>query len=559
MGLHPAERVERYTSAGWWRDDTVDRLLRDRVAERPADVAVADPPNRPGLLDGAARRLTWAELDAEVDRLAAVLLAAGAGQGDVVAVQLPNGVELVAAFLAVARIGAVVTPLPVQYREHELAQVVTAAGVRVLVTGERLGDRQNAEIVRRLEVPDPPAVLAFGDPAGDLATATGDAAALRAHLKGLVTDPNDPVTICWTSGTEATPKGVPRCHYDWFAVEATTTAAPGLTGDDVVLNPFPMVNMAGIGGILLPWLRTGFRLVQHHPFDLNIFLGQIAAERVTYTLAPPALLTMLLHRPEMTERYDLSSLTRIGSGSAPLPPSMVKGWQERHGVAIINFFGSNEGIALLSDPAAMPDPEERARFFPRPGVPGRDWPGTLAATRVRLVDPVTGAEITEPGRPGELRLAGPTVFAGYLPGTAGADPFDADGYLVTGDVFEFAGPRGDYLRYVDRTADLVIRGGTNISAAELEALLDGHPAIVEVAVVGYPDEVLGERVCAVVVPRDEIDLASVVAFLREKGIASYKLPERLEIVEALPRNPLGKVLKRELRAGRGPAEPAGPG
>jgi acyl-CoA synthetase (AMP-forming)/AMP-acid ligase II len=256
---------------------------------------------------------------------------------------------------------------------------------------------------------------------------------------------------------------------------------------------------------------------------------------------------MLLLKPEMLERYDISSLTRVGSGSAPLPPWMVKGWQERHGIAIINFFGSNEGIALLSDPVNIPDPEERARFFPRPGVSGGTWPGTLAATRVKLVDPASGEEITEPGRPGELRLSGPTVFAGYLAGTAAADPFDAEGYLVTGDVFEIAGPEGRYLRFVDRTKDLIIRGGVNISAAELEGLLAGHPAVMEVAIVGYPDEVLGEKVCAIVAPRDDLDLGALVGFLREKGIASYKLPERLEIVEGLPRNAVGKILKRELR------------
>ncbi|MFC4586369.1 class I adenylate-forming enzyme family protein [Sphaerisporangium corydalis] len=545
MRLHAKQHVDHFTSGGWWTGDTVDRLFQDQVGARPSAVAIVDPLNKPSLMDGPARRLTWAELGAEVDRVAAVLLEAGVAQGEVVAVQLPNSVELAIAFLAVARIGAVVTPLPVQYREYELAQVIPLSGAKVLVTAERVGDRDNAEIVRRLELPAPPLVLAWGDPAGDLATATADPGLLAAHLKGLETDPNDCVTICWTSGTEATPKGVPRCHYDWFAVESNTTAAPALTGDDVVLNPFPMVNMAGIGGVFLPWLRTGFQMVQHHPFDLLVYLDQITEERVTYTLAPPALLTMLLQKPEMLDRYDISSLTRVGSGSAPLPPWMVKGWQDRYGISIINFFGSNEGIALLSDPVNIPDPEERARFFPRPGVPG--GPATLAATRVKLVDPTTGEEVTEPGRPGELRLSGPTVFAGYLAGTAAADPFDEDGYLMTGDVFEIDGPGGRYLRYVDRAKDLVIRGGMNIAPAELESLLAAHPSVVEVAVIGYPDEVLGEKVCAVVAPRGDVDLASIVAFLREKGIASYKLPERLEIVEGLPRNALGKILKRELR------------
>ncbi|GAA1021345.1 AMP-dependent acyl-CoA synthetase [Acrocarpospora pleiomorpha] len=538
MRLHPKDHVERYTGEGWWTDDTIDRLLRARAAERPGGLAVVDPPNKPALMGGVPKRLTWADLDAEVDRVAGVLLGHGVGVDDVVAVQLPNSVELAVTMLAGIRIGAIVAPFPVQYRQYELTQLGVLANVSVFVTA---ADR--AEGIGALAVPSMREVLAWG---GELETATADPATLDAHLKSFERDPNDCVTICWTSGTEATPKGVPRCHYDWLAVAWTCADAAGLTADDVVLNPFPMVNMAGIGGVMLPWLRTGCTLVQHHPFELPVYLTQIATERVTYTLAPPALLTLLLHKPEVLAQFDISSLTRIGSGSAPLPPPMVRGWQEKHGIAIINFFGSNEGIALLSDPDTMPDPDDRARFFPRPDAPGTTWPGTLGGTKVKLVA-ADGTEVAGEGVPGELRLSGPTVFAGYLAGTAEADPFDDDGYLITGDVFELAGDR--YLRYVDRTRDLVIRGGMNIAPAELEALLAGHPAVAESAVVGYPDEVLGERVCALVVtkPDTEITLESVTEFLRATGIASYKLPERLEIVDALPRNAVGKILKRELR------------
>ncbi|MGJ6963400.1 class I adenylate-forming enzyme family protein [Streptosporangium sp. G11] len=554
--LHTQERIDRYTAGGWWTGDTIDQLLRAQVSARPDALAIADPPNKADLLPGEIKRLTWSELNAEVDRVAGVLRGRGAGPGDVVAVQLPNSVELAVTFLAVVRVGAVVTPFPVQYREYELNQLCALAGVMIFVTSTTAAAR----------VPENIPALTWG---GDLDTATASPSGTTASPDGgpgssppdssearspeargvpYEAHPADPVTICWTSGTEATPKGVPRCHYDWLAVASTCAAAPGLTEDDVILNPFPMVNMAGIGGVFLPWLKTGSVLVQHHPFDLPTYLGQIAAEGVTYTLAPPALLTLLLQQEAILAKTDLTTLTRIGSGSAPLPPPMVKGWQDRYGIAIINFFGSNEGVALLSDPVHMPDPEDRARFFPRPDAPGTTWPGTLGATRTKLVDPL-GEEIVEAGVPGELHLSGPTVFSGYLPGTAAADPFDRDGYLRTGDVFEIAGDRGQYLRYVDRAKDLVIRGGMNIAPAELEALVSGHPAVAEVAVVGYADEVLGERVCVVLVPKpgQTVDLASVVDHLRGRGIASYKLPERLKLVEALPRNPLGKILKRELK------------
>ncbi len=135
--------------------------------------------------------------------------------------------------------------------------------------------------------------------------------------------------------------------------------------DDVLLNPFPMINMAGINGMLLPWLvMGGATLVQHHPFDAPTFFRQIAVERVTYTIAPPALMWMLLNNEDLLAKIDLSSLTRIGSGSAPLQPAMVRGWQKRFGLSVINFFGSNEGVSLLSSPEDFPDPDIRAQFFP---------------------------------------------------------------------------------------------------------------------------------------------------------------------------------------------------
>jgi len=295
--------------------------------------------------------------------------------------------------------------------------------------------------------------------------------------------------------------------------------------------------------------------VQHHPFDLPTFLGQVAVERATYTCAPPALLWMLLGNDALMATVDVSSLTRIGSGSAPLQPAMVRGWQERHGISVINFFGSNEGIGLLSSPVDFPDPDDRAQFFPRFGAPGVTW-STRAGewTDTRLVDIVTGEDVTTPGHPGELHISGPSVFAGYLHGDELPSPFDDRGYLRTGDLFEIAGDQGQYLRYLDRARDQVIRGGMNIAPAELEGLIADHPAVADVAVVGDPDERLGERVAAVVVLRAgaSLTLDELVAWLRERSIASFKLPERLEVRDELPRNAVGKVLKRALRRGGAP-------
>jgi acyl-CoA synthetase (AMP-forming)/AMP-acid ligase II len=167
----------------------------------------------------------------------------------------------------------------------------------------------------------------------------------------------------------------------------------------------------------------------------------------------------------------------------------------------------------------------------------------------RLVDVTTGHDITGPGVSGELRISGPTVFSGYLEGQELASPFDAQGYLKTGDLFEIAGADRQFLRYIGRASDIVIRGGMNIAPAELEMLIADHPAVLDVAVIGDPDELLGERIAAVVTlrPGASISLDELRDFLAAKRIASYKLPERLEVRNELPRNPLGKIVKRQLR------------
>jgi acyl-CoA synthetase (AMP-forming)/AMP-acid ligase II len=488
-----------------------------------------------------------------VDRLAASLLRTGIRAGDVVGVQLPNIAEFVATYLAVIRIGGIVSPLPVQYREYELEMLARLGGFDAFVTTSRIGDRQSAMIAAG-ELADLP-VLAFGAGATagvvhlDGAPATPADRALVAERPHRA-DPNECVTICWTSGTESAPKAVPRCHYDWLAISWAPQDGPELTADDVILNPFPLVDMASIAGTLLPWLRVGATYVLHHPFTLPTFVRQIAEEQVTYTVAPPSVLTLLLHNEELLRDIDLRSLRAIASGSAPLAPSMVRGWQERLGIAVINMFGSNEGVCLMSAPADFPDPGDRARFFPRYGHDGTTWSTRVGGRMsLRLVDLETGEEITEPGRPGELRIDGPTVFAGYLPGTTDAVPFDDQGYLRTGDVFAIDGDRGQYLRYVDRRKDLIVRGGRTIAPLEIECLLARHPSVAEVAVVGYPDPMLGAKACAFVVVRTGavVDADALLDHLRRLRIAPYKLPERFVFVDRLPRNPVGKVTKRTLR------------
>lgn len=564
MILHSQERINHYTAKGWWGTDTIIDVWQRQVEARADALAVADPLNRASFTDGEAQRWTYAEMDAQASRLAAVLVQHGVGKDDVLGVQLPNIGELVMVYLAAARIGAIVSPFPVQYREHEVVQLGQFVEVKALVTAAKMGTRELASenLALQAQIPSLETVLAVGDnvPAGAVALNAlleGDDAErsgmLSDYLDGLQVDANDTFTICWTSGTESMPKGVPRTHNDWLAISLAVYDAAELTPDDFILCPFPIVNMGGIGGMMIPWLMSGGHFILHQPFHMPTFFKQVVVHKISYTVMPPAALNLLLMREEMLAQIDISSIRQIGSGSAPLSPWMVRGWQEKHGIMVSNFFGANEGTALISSAQDFPDPEKRALYFPRFGVEGFEWSSPVAKSmKTRLVDLKTGEVITEAGKQGELRVMGPTIFAGYYKGEElGLQAFDEEGYFKTGDIFEIAGEGEDarYYRFVDRAKDIIIRGGMNISAAEVESLLQGHPNLVEAAAVGYPDEVLGERVCVFVVPKEgaDVTLESVVAFMKEKNVASYKLPQRLEPISTLPRNPVGKILKRELR------------
>jgi non-ribosomal peptide synthetase component E (peptide arylation enzyme) len=231
-------------------------------------------------------------------------------------------------------------------------------------------------------------------------------------------------------------------------------------------------------------------------------------------------------------------------------------------VAVINYFGSNEGAALTGSPLDIPEAAMRASYFARGGTPECfSRISTARKIRTRLVDPDTEVEITAPGVPGEMRVAGPTIFSGYFRNPeATARAFDAEGFYRSGDLFEIAGDRGQFLKFVGRCKDIVVRGGMKISEVELETLLLACPDVRDAAVVGAPDTVLGERVCACIVPAPGATptLEALVRWLRdERHVAMYKLPERLLLLDALPRNPVGKILKRELRAKL--AQPAAPG
>jgi acyl-CoA synthetase (AMP-forming)/AMP-acid ligase II len=548
---------------GYWGTRTLFDAFLSNVERFPDQEAVVDPPDRATFTDGAPRRLTWSELLRDVEHLSAVLYEHGLRRDDIVVVQLPNFVEQVVTYLACHRLGIVVSPLPPAYREHEIGHALHLTHAKALVTSARIGKHRHADMMASMRDTYPlvSTLLVWGSDVPKGAASLDHEMArnitldtVKDYAASIRLSADDVVTICWTSGTEASPKGVPRSSNEWYWQAKGTVAAVGLRAGMRVLNPFPLVNMGGMSFGFVGWLLEGATLVQHQPFDLDVFLRQIRDERIDYTVAAPTILNRLLQNETLLDGIDFKRLKRIGSGSAPLSPWMIETFATRYGVEILNYFGSNEGAALCGSATDIPDPQERATLFPRPGVPGQPpWANQINnIVQTRLVSADDGSEVTQAGQIGEMRIAGPTVFSGYYNAPEiNANAFDDQGYFKTGDLFEITGSQQQYLRYVGRSKDLVVRGGMKISAEEIEALVLAHPDVADVAIVGYPDDELGERMCACVVPRPgrTVDLASLVGYLRnEKRVAAYKLPERLLVLDILPRNPVGKLVKNQLRA-----------
>lgn len=559
MQLTPQHRIDDFTAKGWWGDLTLDDWLQRARQAVPDRLALVDPANRPDLDGKPPRRLTWCELGNEVDRVAAALLDCGLVKDDVITYQLPNISDTVILALAASRIGLIISPVVMPYRRHELDHVVQSVDPRAIVTLAAFAGFDHADLAQQVTAGCACQLLILGGkaPEGavdlDARIAAADPSKAAAYRSENPTGPGELFTIFWTSGTEARPKGVPRDQNHWIVNGIMVSEAADIREGEVLLNPFPLVNI-GSFGLVTPWLMQQGTLVLHHPFDLQLFLRQIVEERVNYTIAAPAILTALLKTPGLLDSMDLSSLRAIGSGSAPLSPFMIEGFANGYGIEVCNIYGSNEGASLFSDARSMPDHVDRARYFPRMGVDGIDWPGSISAQMIstRLVDLETEEDITEKGKSGELRFQGAATFGGYWNNPeATANAFDDRGYYRTGDLFELAGddPTPRFYRFVGRCKEIIVRGGVNISPAEIDDMLAAHPALKEAAVVGIPDDRLGERMCAAVVPADDetVDLNAIAAWLSDRGLARFKLPERMVVVDSLPRNAMNKVSRRALR------------
>jgi acyl-CoA synthetase (AMP-forming)/AMP-acid ligase II len=521
---------------------TVADTLAARTIPELVETAAAQFGSRVAIEDGAAR-ISFAALAAEMRRAARAFLAAGVEAGDRVAIWAPNQWEWVVAATGLQAAGAVLVPLNTRFKGREAGYVLRKSRARVLVTvGEFLGARY-VDAIAGDDLPDLVRIVLLRGEAGDSRVQAWDeflragrAVAddvLRARIDAVA--PDDLSDILFTSGTTGAPKGVMTTHAQNLRVFEVWTGGIGLRAGDryLVVNPF--FHSFGYKGGWFACILRGATCLPHAVFDVSAVLGRIARERVSVLPGPPSLYQSLLAHPDRAVS-DLSSLRLAVTGAAPVPVELVHRMRSELGFStVLTAYGLTESCGVVS----MCRPEDDAETIST--TSGRAIPGV----EVRCVDE-KGAEVAR-GEPGEIVVRGYNVMRGYFEDAAEtANAIDADGWLHTGDV-GVMDARG-YLRITDRIKDLYIYSGFNCYHAEIESLMYGSGWFERVAVVGVPDERMGEVGMAFVVPAPGKSFTpdDVVAWCRAH-MANYKVPRRVEIVDALPLNASGKVLKFELR------------
>jgi HIP---CoA ligase len=528
---------------------TVPRLVEDAATRHPSTEA---------LVDGDLR-LTYEQLALEVDRYARGFVAAGLEVGDRVGVWGPNCAEWMLAALGVLRAGGVIVPLNTRFKGGEAAYILRNSGAKLLVTVRgflgfdypaMLGDVDVAPLSLILllrdesadgdvERPAPVPIVGLAEflDAGervDPVTTSARAAALR---------PDDLSDLIFTSGTTGHPKGAVATHAQSLRTFGTWASIVGLRSGDRYLIVNPFFHTFGYKAGILACLMAGATVVPEPVFDPGAVLRRIETERISVLPGPPTLYQTLLGDPDRG-KHDLSSLRLGVTGAAVVPVELVRAMGDELGFAtVLTAYGLTESCGTVTMCRRSDPPEVVAR------TSGRAIPGL----EVRIV--ADGKEVPT-GQPGEIVVRGYTVMSGYWGNAeATAEAIDADGWLHTGDI-GVMDAQGN-VTITDRVKDMYVVGGFNAYPAEIEAILRGHEAVAQAAVVGVPDERMGEVGCAYIVPvvgalsgdsDDETDeLGRSILGWSRGAMANYKVPRGVVLVDALPVNASGKVLKRELR------------
>jgi len=533
--LLPARRA-RMLAQGLWHDRTINDDLDACVAVCPDKLALTALQ----VESGALQRFTYREMARMADRIAVGLSRLGVGRNDVVACQLPNWWQFTLTYLACSRIGAVMNPLMHIFRERELSFMLQHGEAKVLIAPRTFRGFDFEAMAAGLQ-PQLPGlehvVLVGGAGANSFeALLSGpeweNAPDAREILTRSRPGPDDVTQLIYTSGTTGEPKGVMHSANSVMANIIPYARRLQLGADDVVLMASPMAHQTGfMYGLMMPIMLRASVVLQDI-WEPRQAIALVRQEGATFTMASTPFLTDLARTVAETGE-GLPTLRTFLCAGAPIPGPLVEQARAALGAKVVSAWGMTENGAVTL--TRLDDSDERS--FNTDGCP-------LPGVEIKVVD-VDGQDLAV-GEAGRLLLRACSNFGGYLR-RPHLNATDAEDWLDTGDL-GYLDARG-YLRITGRSKDVIIRGGENIPVVEIESLLYRHPAIAMAAIVAYPDERLGERACAVVVPKpgQSIDLRAIQDFLKAQKVAIQYIPERLIVREAIPSTPSGKIQKFKLR------------